>query len=329
MRLSKLTLFQTLLSITFLNSAFAQSPVRSVQSLHGPVERMCFTPEAKRLVTVHEYEAMVVWNASTGYKMEEYLAFQNPLTAVACSRDGRYIAAAGGDSLTRLFDGRYLNPLRDLRGHQHWIYFLRFTNDSKYLLSASTDRTIIMWDPATGKQVRTFEGHEQWIWVMELSPDGKHFVSGAAEEEMFLWDIETGKIVRKFYGHRNGVFGLAYSPDGKTLASASWDGSVRIWNPETGNETKVIKTDELNDCLLFSPDGKWLILGMKSGFVHIYNTKTWQRHRRFSGHSKGVEDLAFWGGNNNDKYLVTCGDDGYVKWWDFSNLIKGKPGFDG
>jgi WD40 repeat protein len=307
----------------------AQSPVRSVQSVHGPAERMCFTPDGKKLVTGHEYEAMIVWNAQTGYKIEEYLGFNNPLTSVACSRDGRFIAAAGGDSITRLFDGRNYLPLRDLKGHNHWIYFLQFTKDSKHLLSASTDMNIIKWDPESGKEIMKFKGHEQWIWVIELSPDGKFMVSGAAEEEMFMWDIESGKVIRKFYGHKNGIFGLAFSPDGKTLASASWDGSVRIWNPETGNETKIIKTDELNDCIKFSPDGKWLILGMKTGFIHIYNTKTWERFRRFSAHSKGVEDLAFWGGNGSDKYLVTCGDDGYVKWWDFSLLIKGKPGIDG
>lgn len=307
---------------------WTQSPVRTVQSLNGPVERMCFTPEGKRLVTVHEYEAMVVWNAHNGYKIEEYLGFANPLTAVACSRDGRFIAAAGGDSLIRTFDGRYLNVLKDFKGHKHWVYNLIFTPDSKFLISASTDRTIRVWNPESGTIAQILEGHKQWIWVLELDPLGQFLYSGAAEEEFFMWDLEKGQVVRKFNGHKNGIFGISVSEDGKWVASASWDGTIRIWDPKTGNEVHILKTNELNDCLKWSPDGKWLVVGTKAGYVYIFDTKTWKAHRRFVAHSKGVEDIKFWGGNGA-KYLVTCGDDHYVKWWDFEMLLKGGVGFDG
>jgi len=70
------------------------------------------------------------------------------LNALRFSPDGEWLAAAGGDGSTRLWnvrrpaDGPIVLP-----GHQSWVWAVAFSPDGTKLLSGSEDRTIHVWSP--------------------------------------------------------------------------------------------------------------------------------------------------------------------------------------
>jgi WD40 repeat protein len=66
--------------------------------------------------------------------------------AVAFSPDGRYLAAAKGDPVIRLWDLVAGQEVAQLKGHRGGIVSLMFTPDGTRLLSGSIDTTALTWD---------------------------------------------------------------------------------------------------------------------------------------------------------------------------------------
>ena len=68
--------------------------------------------------------------------------------AVAFSRDGRWLASAGGDTTVRVWDTSTWKRRRTLRGHTGLVMSVAFSHDSRRLASGSRDHTMKVWDVA-------------------------------------------------------------------------------------------------------------------------------------------------------------------------------------
>lgn len=86
----------------------------------------------------HEYgpketgNAVRVFNAATGELIREWTGYSGPVTAVAISPDGKYVAEGGWEPVVRLLsvaDGRLL----DQNSYNRHIRKLRFSADGRYL----------------------------------------------------------------------------------------------------------------------------------------------------------------------------------------------------
>ncbi len=67
------------------------------------------------------------------------------VTALAASRDGAYLAAAGDDHIIRLIQTSSGRVLGTFSGHTDWIQTLVFSADSKQLFSAGNDGKVLRW----------------------------------------------------------------------------------------------------------------------------------------------------------------------------------------
>ncbi len=122
------------------------------------------------------------------------------VTAVAWSRDGKWIATAGttlvGTYTIKIWDGRNYNPLRTFTtamgtGHTSPIRSLVFHPNGD-LLASSDGSGIRIWKVDTGAFVAvlgTFQsGHTGGVNALLWSPDGKFLYSGGDDGRVIQWE---------------------------------------------------------------------------------------------------------------------------------------------
>ncbi len=157
-----------------------------------------------------------------------------PLHAVAVSRDGATIAAAGDAGVVYRWriDGTPIDPLTIGPA----IHALAFSADGR--LAIGDDDGAIHEVDRDGKPVRERAAHTGRVWSLAYAPDGR-LVSGGEDGLAKVW---TGDAAVTLTGHTQRVYAVAVSPDGKQVGTASDDRTVRIWPIGGGDGRKLVGT---------------------------------------------------------------------------------------
>ncbi len=220
--------------------------------------------------------------------------------ALAVSRDGNLIAAAGRTGKVTVWDVEKGKIVQQYSGHNPDP---KITSTSKEFLRVGS---------------------------LDFSPDGKRMVSGAVgvagitkTHALKVWSIETGKDLITVAGeHQEGkgrpISSVCFSPDGKTIASGGFDGAITLWDAESGKELRKIRGPLINVlCLEFSPDGKRLACGSFNSAV--WDVASGKQLTRLNGYPKPVSSLAF---SRDGKRLITGGWDRTVRIWDSDTGVE-------
>ena len=206
----------------------------------------------------------------------------NTVTALAITKDGKFLATGGTDKTIRLWD---LTPgvarlARVFQGHSEEVSSLAFSPDGKTLATSSDRAYVRLWDFATGDPLLRFAGTDpdSYVSALTFSPDGKLVATGASEmsfpkwHKVWLWDVATGHPVAALDGHQGSVTSVAFSRDGRALASGSTDRTVQIWDVATGKTMRALEGhDDSVDSIAFAHGGSVLASGSKDGSVRLWN----------------------------------------------------------
>jgi WD40 repeat protein len=187
--------------------------LRAIDGKEGDFESVLFSPDGKRIiasqriVTMKENDApdvkrpLGMWDAATGEKLP-FPCATGDSTPIAFSNDGRRVAVAAtresvGDivSVCDAIDGR---SVLELRGHEDYIYGVRFSADGTRIVTSSQDHTVRLWDVATGQLIEilyNFEGRPDAVFT----PDSKHVITMTDNDEqdnvrmheVRIWDINS------------------------------------------------------------------------------------------------------------------------------------------
>lgn len=302
-------------------SLYAQSPLRSFMTNRGKIYDFEIDPQGKQVFMAHEYESISVWSMETGTQQEEYLGFGGSVRSICFNHAANRIFAGGGDSAVYTFEVPDLRRISRRTGHRNWVYDVTAHPVQDLLYSAGPDTLILVWNSLSTKPIDTLKGHKHWIWKLRFAQDPNFLYSAAGETELVRWNLEKNKIDLRFHGHIAGIFDVDVHPDGSLLASASWDGTVRIWNAATGNEVQLLTPRQPMQSVLWSPDGKYLMVGDYPGNLYLYRIQDWKKIHQFQAHAGAIRKMAFLKSSEGKLQLVSAGDDGRLKFWDFSAWI--------
>ncbi len=191
---------------------------------------------------------------------------------VRVSKDGKLLAAAGGDREVHLWDlatGKLAHRLAlELGGAMD----LAFSLDGRMLAGSSEDTNIYVWDTNTGAVTNVVRDLSLTTFGLAFVPDGKWLFAGSADYSIHVIDAGSGKVARSFLAENMPVIAIAIAPDGKSIVAVYRDANapfgntpILLWSTESGKLLKKNDSPELkaNGCGFLS-DGR-VVYSMMSG----------------------------------------------------------------
>lgn len=277
-----------------------------------PIHQVAFLPTGGRVASGCDGGVVRIWNIASGKESIAFSRHQHRITAIACSKDGRYLASSGHESTTRIWKADTGELVHDLKRPRWDDLDLAFSPDSRKMAAASFDRTITVFDVESGGVDSVNRGHSLSVRSIAWHPDGLRMASGGEEGDIRLWP--PGREEPSVARHRPSVLlaSLVCSGDGRWLASSGGNvdpvtrertTEVLVWDRQNMDSPHRIEDQNSGaNCLAFSRDGQYLAAAggawdsvekkFERGLVKIWNTEDWKLLPDLSGHSKRVYTLA-------------------------------------
>lgn len=239
-------------------------------------------------------------DAASGKSTGALSGHQEAVRAVAFSKDGKFLAAAGGvpgkEGEVKVWDMESRKELRTIRGHADAIYAAAFSPDGSTLATSSYDKLIKLWDVAEGKEIRTLKDHIDAVYALAFTPDGKRLVSGAADRTIKVWNPVTGERLFTLSDASDGINSIALDSSGKLLVAGGLDKTLRLWSLDEKSGTLENSLIAHEDAILkvaFSPDGRRLVTSSADKTIKIFSAPDLTELKSFGGQSDWVYGIEF------------------------------------
>ncbi|HEY2344094.1 MAG TPA: c-type cytochrome domain-containing protein [Chthoniobacteraceae bacterium] len=249
-------------------------------------------------------------------------AGEQPIRALAFSKDNLLLATAGDDHLVHTWDADGGAACDVVADGSAAIVSLGFTENGD-LLSASREGRVsvrnIRREWKLERVIGTGEADSpipDRVDALAFSHDGHLLATGGGEPSrggsLDLWNPATGELLRKLPKvHSDAIFGLAFSPDDQFLLSGAADRMARVVEVATG---KIVRTLEGHThhvlAVSWSQDGRTLATAGADNQVKLWDALTGDRKKSIEGCDKEVTSVAFAGAGGD---LITGSGDSKVR----------------
>jgi WD40 repeat protein len=244
--------------------------------------------------------------------------FDDFVSDLAFSRDGRSLAVAGGEGkvgLARIDAGSL--SLEIAGEHLLGTIAVAWRPHGGSFATSGQDSSIALWDGATGAALKRWKPAPIPTQALAWSPDGEMLAS-AAGKAVTLWS-SAGEKIHGFAPAASSVSALAFDKPGTDLGVAL-NGEIAVHRiGKDRHETRRYKWPAACLTVNFSGNGRFLASGMADGSLHFWNRST-GKDSQMRGY-EGKLDLVGW--SDNSRYLASSTTHEMVL-WDFGG--KGPEG---
>jgi WD40 repeat protein len=156
----------------------------------GLVTALAVDPRG-RYVAVATASALVLLDRLDGHELKRYGPFAAPLSAVAVSPNGKWLAAGSDAGVVRVWLVGEDKARFTLTGHEGGVRSVALKDGGRWVLTGGADRTLRLWDTAAAKQtLPVFRKHGAGVTGVAFLDNGTQTVSGDRELTVLPWKID-------------------------------------------------------------------------------------------------------------------------------------------
>ncbi len=237
-------------------------------SVHAAV----ITPDQRVLISAGDSGEIRLWELSTRQLITRLDVRGGRTSALAVSRVGAILTAAGPDHVPVVWDLRAVPRLVDGDGHRDNIIGLAWSRDGAQVASSSDDLTLRRWDATTARELARsatdilcgegvvvlpdgallaackdhtlrrwgVDGRERarittdvWLRFGALAPDGVHYAAGHADGRLAIFDTRADRVALEREATIHDHQVYGVAWNAiGTLVTSSLDNRVKLWTPE-------------------------------------------------------------------------------------------------
>lgn len=313
----------------YLNSAMSWRP-RTLATYKSPVLSVAWAPDGKRLASAGGDGNVSVWDVGEMRVTGTLSARPGKASAVAFSRDGKWIGASFNgirsdmNGEVRLWEARSGRLKRAWQGSQG-ATGVSFSDNGETMASSSamgvstwrTEATDRMFDPGEeinggGPNLNPSFGEGTHLRDAVLSPDGRTVIASDWKGQ-FYW-CEVRRVYEDYWGEDLSIKGrcAAFSPDGNALAIGA-SSQVALYDAHSRKPRGTLASQSAQlSAAAFSPDGNTLAAGGTGGRIELWDVPSRKSLRTLKGHTKAITSLAF---APDSSTLASSSADGTVRLW--------------
>lgn len=158
-------------------------------------------------------------------------------TALARSRDGRWLATVNDNKTIEVWDASNGQSLRILETDQkEWTRSLTFSPDGSVLVTPTStvfenSVHLLFWDPATGQRMSSVDVPSWPVCCASFNAAGT-LIAVAGDTTLYLVDPSTRQIIRQAemeHVTNGSIQALAFNASGDLLVTGKRNGKVELW----------------------------------------------------------------------------------------------------
>ena len=281
----------------------------------GDINRACFSPDGKRVLTASDDGTATLWDVESGDSLFTLHGHTDGISYASFASDGKRIVTASNDDTAILWDAENGDSLFTLRGHTYNVTSACFSPDGKRVVTASGDNTAILWDAENGDSLFTLRGHTRRINSASFSPNGKRVLTVSSDNTAILWDAENGDSLFTLRRHTSWITSACFSPNGKQVLTASSDNTAILWDAENGDSLFTLRghTSRVNSAC-FTPDGKQIVTASDDDTAILWNAENGDSLLTLRGPK--YNDINYACFSPDGKLVATASDYKAIRLWD-------------
>ena len=157
----------------------------------GVVTALAVDPQGK-FVAVAAGGSVVLLDLATGRELKRYGKFSSPISAIALSPNGKWLAAGTDAGTVRGWLIGDEKPKFTLTGHAGGVRSVAVKDGGRWVLTGGADRTVRLWDASAAKHdLPVFRKHTASVTGVAFLNNGTQTVSGDRGLSVHPWKIDT------------------------------------------------------------------------------------------------------------------------------------------
>ncbi|WP_198000489.1 WD40 repeat domain-containing protein [Gimesia alba] len=263
------------------------------------ISDLAFSPDGKMLAVAYgrfrgllqdpDPGQSIVWDVSNGKQLVTFNSYQDGVSSVDFSGDGKLLATGSYDGTVQIWRVSDWSRQVNIKVIQGPVRALHFSPDGSVLAvgvlqgnEESKQSLISLYRVTTGQKVTGLKGHTDSVMCVQYSPDGQLLVSAGMDRTVRLWDIEAGTNRILTQQDQMLILSVGFSHDGHLVAAGGGLFGIRkwqfqVWNTKTGKlKLQQNGSGEPLDSVIFSPDNHWLGTASRGGKAKLLKLSTKQ-----------------------------------------------------
>ncbi len=291
---------------------------REYKDMEGfPITCIALSPNGWYLAMGNETGATGVWSLSDGTCVQESWGHTESINAMAFSPSGKFLATGSSDGNAIIWSTNDWKALRTLKSEHGEVNALAFSADKKFIALGHYDQTVTIWHTYKSPVVRSLGGSDSGGMVLniQLTADGQYLASSHQNEGesiiVNLWSLKTDEIVKSFTENEEPIRYTGLSPDGQYVALAG-EATIFLFSVETEKIIKTVDTKAVISGFRFLNDNSHFIVNHLEYKAALWSVKTGKVVQKFALGEHFINTLTV---TADDKFMITGGEDGNVKFW--------------